>query len=96
VTSTLPKRGDVSKGRALGVSNVFSPMTNRHAIARISDAYVEHLGNVQRSLFTKVGIEKVVPTICIVLQALSDCSQLSFDVENTLYTVFRRRFLTEL
>jgi hypothetical protein len=51
-----------------------------------------HLGPVQRFVFTKAGIERLMHTTRIGLQALSDC----LDLENTFNSIFRRSFLTEL
>jgi hypothetical protein len=54
------------------------------------------MGNLQRSYFTKVGIEQAIHITRIGLQAILDCSLLSLDLENAYNTIYRRSFLAEL
>jgi hypothetical protein len=54
------------------------------------------MGHVQRSVFTKVGIERAIHTTRIGLQAFHDCSLLSLDLENAFNTISRRSILAEL
>jgi hypothetical protein len=67
-----------------------------HGIARIANVAADHLGHVQRSVFTKAGIERAIHTTRIGLQTILDCNLLSLDLENAFNTISRRNFLAEL
>jgi hypothetical protein len=56
----------------------------------------DHLGHVQRSIFTKAGIERAIQSTRIGLQTIPDCSLLTLDLENAFNTISRRSFLAEL
>jgi hypothetical protein len=61
-------RGEAPKVRPLAASNVMSRLAHCHAIARIAIVAAGHLGYVQRTAFTKAGIElSSVPFIPLVL-----------------------------
>jgi hypothetical protein len=62
----------------------------------IATIAADHVGHVQRSVFTKAGIERAIHTTRIGLQAIPDCSLLSLDLENALNTISRRSFPAEL
>jgi hypothetical protein len=51
---------------------------------------------IQRSVFTKAGIERAIHTTRNGLQAIHDCILLSLDLENAFNTISRRGFLAEL
>jgi hypothetical protein len=53
----------------------------------------DHLGHVQRWLFTKVGIERAIHTTHIGLQTIPDCRLLNLDLENAFNTISLRNFL---
>jgi hypothetical protein len=86
-------RGEAPKVRPLTAGIVLSRLAHCHAIARIATVAADHLGNVQRSVFTKAGIEHATR---IGLQAIHDCGLLSLDMENAFNIIFRRSFLAEL
>jgi hypothetical protein len=73
--------GDPPKVRTLATCNVLPRWTHYHAIERAADASAAHLGHVQRSVFTKAGIERAIRTTGIGLQALPNCSLLILDLE---------------
>jgi hypothetical protein len=54
------------------------------------------LGHVQRSVFTKAGIERAIHTTRIGLQTILDCSLQSLDSENAFNTISGRSFLAKL
>jgi hypothetical protein len=54
------------------------------------------MGPVQRSVFTKAGIERAIHTTRIGLQVVHDCNLLSLDLENAFNTISRRSFFAEL
>jgi hypothetical protein len=56
----------------------------------------DHLGHVQRSYFTKAGIQRAIHTTCIGLQVIHDCSLLRLDLENAFNTISRRSFFADL
>jgi hypothetical protein len=80
----------------LAAGSVLSRLSHCHAIARIAIVAADHLGHVQRSVFTKLGIERAIHTIRIGLQAIPDCSLQSLDMENAFNNISRRSFLAEL
>jgi hypothetical protein len=65
-------------------------------IARIAIVAADHVGHVQKSVFTKGGIERAIHTTRIGLLAIHDCSLLSLDMESAFNTISRRSFLAEL
>jgi hypothetical protein len=66
-------------------------------MARIAIVAADHIGHVQRSIFIKARIERVVHTTRIGLQTILYCSLLSLDLENAFNTaVSRRSVLAEL
>jgi hypothetical protein len=46
-------------------------------MARIATVAADHMGHVQRLVFTKASIEQAIHTTRIALQAVLDCSLLS-------------------
>jgi hypothetical protein len=56
----------------------------------------DHLGQVQRSVFTKACIERAIHITRIGLQTILDRSLLSLDLENAFNTISRRSFLAKL
>jgi hypothetical protein len=62
----------------------------------IATGAAEHMGHVQRSVFTKDGIERAIHTTRIGLQAILYSSLLSLNPENAFNTIPRRSFLAEL
>jgi hypothetical protein len=50
------------------------------------------LGHVQRSVFTKDGIERAIHTTRIGLQTILDCSLPSLDLEKASNTISRKSF----
>jgi hypothetical protein len=89
-------RGEAPKVRPLAAGSVLSRLAHCHAIARIAIVAANHLDYVQRSVFTKAGIERAIHTTRIGLQAILDCCLLSLDLENAFNTISRRSFLAEL
>jgi hypothetical protein len=89
-------RGEAPKVWPLVASSVLSRLGHCHAIARIATVAADHLGLVQRSVFTKAGIERAIHTTRIGLQAIPDCNLLSLDLGNAFNTISRRSFLAEL
>jgi hypothetical protein len=83
-------RGKALEVRLLDTGSVLSRLAHCHAIARIAIVAADHLGHVQRSVFTKVGIERAIHTTRIGLQAILDCSLLSLDMENAFNTISRQ------
>jgi hypothetical protein len=73
-----------------------SRLAHCHAIARIATFAADHLGHVQRSVFTKIGIERAIHTTRIGLKTILYCSLMSLDLENTFNTISGRRFFAEL
>jgi hypothetical protein len=89
-------RGEAPKVRPLAAGSVLLRLAHCHAIARIAIVAAEHLGHVQRSVFTEAGIERAIYTTRIGLQAILDCSLQRLDLENAFNTISRRSFLAEL
>jgi hypothetical protein len=89
-------RVDAPKDRPLAAGNVLSRLAQCHAIARIAIVATDHMGYVQRSVFTKEYIERAIHTTHIGLQTIPSCTLLSLDLENTFSTISRRSFLAEL
>jgi hypothetical protein len=89
-------RGEARKVRPLAVGSVLSRLAHCHAIARIVTFVADHLRHVQRSVFTKAGVERAIHTSRIGLQAILDCNLLSLDMENAFNTISRRSFLAEM
>jgi hypothetical protein len=89
-------RGEAPNARPLVAGSVLSRLAHCHAIARIGTIAADHLSHVQRSFFTRAGIERVIHATRIGLQAIPDCSLLSLGLENALITISRRSFLAEL
>jgi hypothetical protein len=77
-------------------SSVLSRLAYCHAIARIATFAADHLGDVQRSVFTKAGIERVIHTTRMGLQTIHDCNLLTLELENAFNTISRRSFHAEL
>jgi hypothetical protein len=73
-----------------------SRVDHYHAIARIAIVAADHMGHVQKSAFTKAGIERAIPPTRIGLQTILDCINLSLDLENAFNTNSRQSFLAEL
>jgi hypothetical protein len=65
-------RGEAHKVRPLAAGSVLSRLAHCHAIARIATVAADHLGPVQRSVFTKAGIERAIHTTRIGIQAIPD------------------------
>jgi hypothetical protein len=89
-------RGEAPKVRPFATGSVLSRLAHCHAIARIAIVAADHMGHVQRSVFTKGGTERAVHTTCVGLQVVPDCNLLSMDLENAFTTISRRSYLTEL
>jgi hypothetical protein len=89
-------RGEAPKARPLAAGNVLSWLAHYHAIARIATFAADHMGHVQRSVFTKVGIERAIHTTRIDLQTIPYCSLLSLDMENAFNTNPRRSSIAKL
>jgi hypothetical protein len=68
-------RCEASKVRPLAAPNVLSRLAHYHAIARILTVAADHLGPVERSVFTKAGIEREIHTTRIGLKPL--CTETS-------------------
>jgi hypothetical protein len=86
-------RGEAPNVMPLAACNVMSRLAHCHAIAQIATVAADHMGLVQRSVFTKACIERVTYTTRIGLQAIHDCILLSLDMENAVNTISRRNFL---
>jgi hypothetical protein len=65
----------------LAVGIVMSRLAHYYAIARIAAFAADHVGPIQRFVFTKVGIERAIHTTCLGLNAIHDCNLLSLDME---------------
>jgi hypothetical protein len=89
-------RGEAPKVRPLAAGSDMSRLSHCHAIARIATVAADHMDHVQRSIFTKAGIERAIHTTRIGLQAIPDFSLLSLDLESAINTISRRSFLAEL
>jgi hypothetical protein len=89
-------RDEAPKVRPLTAGSVLSRLAHCHAIARITIVAPDHVGHVQRSVFTKDGIERAIHTTRIGLQVIFDCSLQSLDLENAFNTISRRSFLAKL
>jgi hypothetical protein len=73
-------RGEAPKLRPLADGSVMSRLLHYHASARIGAVAVDHMGHVQRSVFTKGGIERAIHTTWIGFQTILDCAILSLDL----------------
>jgi hypothetical protein len=89
-------RGEAPKGRPLALGSVMSRLARCHAIAWIATVAVDHMGNVQTSIFTKSGIERAMDTTRIGLQTIPYCNLLSLDLENAVNIISHLSFLVEL
>jgi hypothetical protein len=87
--------GESPKVQPLASGRVLSRLSDCHAIARIAALVADHMGHVERFVFTKAGIERVTTT-CIGLHTMLDCNLRILDLENTFNTISRRAFLAEL
>jgi hypothetical protein len=89
-------RGEDPKVWPLAARSVSSRLAHCHANARIATIAADHLGHVQRSVFTKVGIERALHTTHKGLHTIYYCSMLNLDLENAFNTISRRTFLAKL
>jgi hypothetical protein len=88
--------GEAPKFVPHAIVSVVSRLAHCHAIARIATTAADHLGYVQRSVFTKAGIEQAIYTTRVDLPTIHNCSLLSLDLENAFNTISRRSFLAKL
>jgi hypothetical protein len=89
-------QGEYPKLRPLAASSVMSRLAHYYAVARIADVATDYMGPVQRYVFNKASVERVIHTTRIGLRTTFYFSLLSFDLENVFKTISRRSFLVEL
>jgi hypothetical protein len=89
-------QGESPKVQPLVVDIVMSRLARCDDIARIGTVATDHMGPVQRYVFTKDGIERAIHTTRVGLKTTLDYSLLSLDMENAFNAISRRIFLAEV